>query len=31
MSVTPTDDALIVTLDFEGELRDAYRGWLGTF
>jgi hypothetical protein len=31
MSVTPTDDALIVALDFEGELADPYRGWLGTF
>jgi len=26
MSVTPTENALIVALDFEGELSDAYRG-----
>jgi hypothetical protein len=26
MSVTPTEKALIVALDFEGELNDAYRG-----
>jgi hypothetical protein len=25
MSVSPTDDALIVALDFEGELNDPYR------
>ena len=26
MSVTPADDALIVALDFEGELGGPYRG-----
>ena len=31
MSATPTDDALIVALDFEGELSGAYGRWICTF
>ena len=30
MSVSPTDDALIVALDFEGEFNVPYRNLLGT-
>ena len=30
MSVSPTDDALIVALDFEGEFSEPYRGSLET-
>ena len=30
MSVSPTDDALIVALDFEGEFNIPHRSWLGT-
>ena len=30
MSVSPTDDALIVALDFEGKSNFPHRGSLGT-